>query len=66
MATVYNYLFCFRDHMDSVIRIRSSYGALHIFPVFPFLAEVLTFLLRDDNIFATNENIGKNMQADNN
>ena len=32
---------------------------LHIFPIFSFLAKMLSFLLRDDNIFARNENIGK-------
>ena len=32
---------------------------LHIFPIFSFLAKTLSFLLRDDNIFARNENIGK-------
>ena len=32
---------------------------LHIFPIFSFLAKMLSFLLRDDNIFAWNENIGK-------
>ena len=28
---------------------------LHIFPIFSFLAKMLSFLLRDDNIFARNE-----------
>ena len=37
-----------------------------IFPIFSFLAKTLSFLLRDDNIFARNENIKKNMQADHN
>ena len=32
---------------------------LHIFPIFSFLAKMLSFLLRDDNIFARNENIRK-------
>ena len=32
---------------------------LHIFLIFSFLANFLSFLLRDDNIFARNENIVK-------
>ena len=32
---------------------------LHIFPIFSFLAKMLSFLSRNDNIFARNENIGK-------
>ena len=32
---------------------------LHIFSIFSFLAKMLSFLLRDDNIFARNENTGK-------
>ena len=32
---------------------------LHIFPIFLFLAKMLSFLCRKDNIFARNENIGK-------
>ena len=31
---------------------------LHIFPIFSFLAKMLSFLCRRDNIFARNENIG--------
>ena len=32
---------------------------LHIFPIFSFLAKMLSSLSRYDNIFARNENIGK-------
>ena len=32
---------------------------LHIVPIFSFLAKMLSFQLRDDSIFARNENIGK-------
>ena len=32
---------------------------LHIFPVFSFLAKMLSFLLRDDNILTRNEDIEK-------
>ena len=32
---------------------------LHIFPILSFLAKMLSLLLRVDNIFARNENIGK-------
>ena len=32
---------------------------LHIFPIFSFLAKMLSSLSRNDNIFARNENIGK-------
>ena len=32
---------------------------LHIFPVFSFLAKILSSNSRNDNIFARNENIGK-------
>ena len=31
----------------------------HIFRIFSFLAKMLSFLLRDDNIFERNENMGK-------
>ena len=34
-------------------------GRLHIFPIFSFLTKMLSSLSRNDNIFATNENIGK-------
>ena len=32
---------------------------LHIFPIISFLAKMLSFWLRDDNIFSRNESIGK-------
>ena len=32
---------------------------MHIFPIFLFLAKMLSFLHSKDNIFARNENIGK-------
>ena len=38
---------------------------LTIFQIFSFLAKMLSFLLRNDNIFTRNENI-ENMQADHN
>ena len=47
-------------------KVRSSYGSLAYFPIFSFLAKMLSFLLRDDNIFARNENVGKYIQADHN
>ena len=44
-----------KHHLMSVqVMIR-----LHVFPIFSFLAKILSFLLRDDNIFARNENIEK-------
>ena len=33
--------------------------SLHILPIFSFLAKMLSFLCKQDNIFARNENIGK-------
>ena len=33
--------------------------SLHIFPIFSFLAKMLSSLSRNDNVFARNENIGK-------
>ena len=41
-------------------KVRSSYGPLaYFYPMFSFLAKILSFLLRNDNIFARNLNIGK-------
>ena len=58
--------FCTSTDNKSSIESVQVLVRLHIFPIFSFLEKMLSSLSRNDNIFARNENIGKNMQADHN
>ena len=46
-------------HWASLLKSVQVMVCFRIFPIFSFLAKMLSFLSRNDNIFARNENIGK-------
>ena len=58
-ATVHQSIFYKSYNELSLLKYVQVIVRLNIFTIFSFLAKMLSFLLRDDNIFARNENIRK-------
>ena len=56
------YVICMQGFLKKSLMYAKSVQVivcLHIFPIFSFLAKMLSSLIRNDNIFARNESIGK-------